>query len=179
METELNECIHVNVSPITHTHMYTQTYTRGKLCKWVAILWAVCTLLHRLLRCQSPPCLSFSSPSISVISFCMRRARHTHRDTKIPWTRDGTQARPPTHSHSHTVHTLMPNSLLYLSIQTWLWNKTKKKQYESKTKQKSQKNHKHFVSWYLRTKIANQTETNINNNNKLSESFLAGRLKLE
>lgn len=41
------------------------------------------------------------------------------------------------------------------------------------------KNHKHFVSWYLRTKIANQTETNINNNNKLSESFLAGRLKLE
>lgn len=108
---------------LTHTHMY----TRCKLCKWVAILWAVCTLLHRLLRCQSPPCLSFSSPSISVISFCMRRARHTHRDTKIPWTRDGTQARPPTHSHSHTVHTLMPNSLLYLSIQTWLWNKTKKK----------------------------------------------------
>lgn len=49
-----------------------------------------------------------------------------------------------------------------------------------KTKQKSQKkNHKHFVSWYLRTKIANQTETNINNNNKLSESFLEGRLKLE
>lgn len=141
METELNECIHVNVSPITHTHTYTHTYTIGKLCKWVAILWAVCTLLHRLLRCQSPPCLSFSSPSISVISFCMRRARHTHRDTKIPSTRDGTQARPPTHSHSHTVHTLMPNSLLYLSIQTWLWNKTnkKKKQYESKTKQKSQK----------------------------------------
>lgn len=117
---------------LTHTHMY----TRGKLCKWVAILWAVCTLLHRLLRCQSPPCLSFSSPSISVISFCMRRARHTHRDTKIPSTRDGTQARPPTHSHSHTVHTLMPNSLLYLSIQTMEQNKNNTNR---KTKQKSQK----------------------------------------
>lgn len=46
-------------------------------------------------------------------------------------------------------------------------------------KNPKKKNHKHFVSWYLRTKIANQTETNINNNNELSESFLAGRLKLE
>lgn len=158
---------------LTHTH----TYTKGKLCKWVAILWAVCTLLHRLLRCQSPPCLSFSSPSISVISFCMRRARHTHRDTKIPWTRDGTQARPPTHSHSHTVHTLMPISLLYLSIQTM--EQKKKTIRIEKLNKNPKKNHKHFVSWYLRTKIANQTETNINNNNKLSESFLAGRLKLE
>lgn len=153
---------------LTHTH----TYTRGKLCKWVAILWAVCTLLHRLLRCQSPPCLSFSSPSISVISFCMRRARHTHRDTKIPWTRDGSH----TLSLTHRTHTNA--KLSFISFNTNYGTKKKTIRIE-KLNKNPKKNHKHFVSWYLRTKIANQTETNINNNNKLSESFLAGRLKLE
>lgn len=95
-------------------HSHTHTYAIGKLCKWVAILWAVCTLLHRLLRCQSPPCLSFSSPSISVISFCMRRARHTHRDTKIPSTREG----PPSHTLSLTHRTHTNAKLSFISFNT-------------------------------------------------------------
>lgn len=122
---------------LTHTLGHTHTYTRGKLCKWVAILWAVCTLLHRLLRCQSPPCLSFSSPSISVISFCMRRARHTHRDTKIPWTRDGIQACPPSHTHSHSHRTHTNAKLSFISFNTNLTMEQNKM--NRKTKQKSQK----------------------------------------
>lgn len=138
METELNECIHVNVSPITHTHTHVhkgQTLQMGR--HFVSSLHASSSSTSLPIAAMFEFQFAFHQRDI-ILHEASQTHSQRHKDTLNTRWHTG----PPSHTLSLTHRTHTNAKLSFISFNTNLTmeqNKQKKKQYESKTKQKSQK----------------------------------------